>query len=155
MKPIFIGGCGRSGTTMLGDILGRIEGFLTTPESHFKVNAYYAAMNGDGHVDINKAVKVILGSYQSLIWGINHSDNDHAQLNSCGSYVELINNIVKSYGEGFSKKCYTHWVDHTPSNLSSALLLNKLYPEAKFIHIVRDGRAVANSVIPLDWGPNT
>jgi hypothetical protein len=26
---------------------------------------------------------------------------------------------------------------------------------ARFIHLVRDGRGVAASVIPLDWGPNT
>lgn len=29
------------------------------------------------------------------------------------------------------------------------------FPDAKFIHIVRDGRGVAASVLPLDWGPNT
>src|SRR5262249_378723 len=28
------------------------------------------------------------------------------------------------------------------------------FPDAKFIHIVRDGRAVAASMLPLDWGPN-
>ena len=29
------------------------------------------------------------------------------------------------------------------------------FPEAKIIHIIRDGRAVAASVRSLDWGPNT
>ena len=30
-------------------------------------------------------------------------------------------------------------------------LLNEIFPDAKFIHIVRDGRAVANSIINIDW----
>jgi hypothetical protein len=29
-----------------------------------------------------------------------------------------------------------------------------MFPEARFIHLVRDGRAVAASLLELDWGPN-
>lgn len=32
--------------------------------------------------------------------------------------------------------------------------LIKFFPTAKFVHIIRDSRGVASSVIPLDWGPN-
>jgi hypothetical protein len=46
-------------------------------------------------------------------------------------------------------------VDHTPVNLRYAVTLSQLFPGAKFMHIVRDGRAVASSILPLDWGPNT
>jgi hypothetical protein len=46
------------------------------------------------------------------------------------------------------------WIDHTPRNMRFALSLSRLAPEAKFIHLVRDGRAVAASILPLDWGPN-
>lgn len=30
-------------------------------------------------------------------------------------------------------------------------LLHAVFPEARFIHIVRDGRAVANSLLQMDW----
>ena len=33
--------------------------------------------------------------------------------------------------------------------------LAAVFPDARFIHIIRDGRAVLRSVIPLPWGPNT
>jgi hypothetical protein len=33
-------------------------------------------------------------------------------------------------------------------------MLKRLFPEARYIHIVRDGRAVCASIKPLDWGPN-
>jgi hypothetical protein len=29
-----------------------------------------------------------------------------------------------------------------------------MFPDARFIHLVRDGRGVAASLLPLDWGPN-
>ena len=39
--------------------------------------------------------------------------------------------------------------------MTQAYLLNEEFPKAKYIHLLRDGRAVANSVLSLDWGPNT
>jgi hypothetical protein len=46
-------------------------------------------------------------------------------------------------------------VDHTPTNFRRALTLLSMFPDARFIHLVRDGRGVAASLLPLDWGPNT
>jgi hypothetical protein len=46
-------------------------------------------------------------------------------------------------------------VDHTPANIRCGATLLEQFPEAKLIHVVRDGRAVSASILPLDWGPNT
>jgi hypothetical protein len=48
-----------------------------------------------------------------------------------------------------------YWVNKTPSLVRSLESLNKMYPEAALIHIVRDGRDVALSTISLKQGPNT
>ncbi|MCP4961992.1 MAG: sulfotransferase [Actinomycetia bacterium] len=32
--------------------------------------------------------------------------------------------------------------------------LRTIYPGARFVHVYRDGRDVAHSVVPLPWGPN-
>jgi hypothetical protein len=45
------------------------------------------------------------------------------------------------------------WVDHTPANIMHARTVLELFPESSLIHLVRDPRAVAASVLPLDWGP--
>lgn len=45
------------------------------------------------------------------------------------------------------------WVNKTPRLLLCLDLLGKLYPHAKCIHIVRDGRDVAASFRTLSWGP--
>ena len=46
------------------------------------------------------------------------------------------------------------WVDHTPFNLQFITTLLAGFPDARFVHIVRDGRAVAASLVRVDWGPN-
>jgi hypothetical protein len=63
--------------------------------------------------------------------------------------------LVSAYGESKLDKRGTVWVDHTPDNFDHALALTRHFPDCKFIHMVRDGRAVAASVLPLPWGPCT
>jgi hypothetical protein len=70
------------------------------------------------------------------------------------TYQRLIGSIVELYGREVGKPTAEIWIDHTPTNIQYAWTLFRLFPEAKMIHIVRDGRAVAASIMPLDWGPN-
>jgi len=46
-----------------------------------------------------------------------------------------------------------HWINKTPRLLLCLDLLPKLYPNAKCIHIIRDGRDVSASFRSLSWGP--
>lgn len=32
--------------------------------------------------------------------------------------------------------------------------MEEIFPGSKYIHIIRDGRGVAKSIIPLNWGPS-
>ncbi len=72
-----------------------------------------------------------------------------------GPYPALLQSIIRRYAEKVKKGDARVWVDHTPSNVRSAVTLLQMFPTAKFLHLVRDGRGVAASVLPLDWGPNT
>jgi len=44
--------------------------------------------------------------------------------------------------------------DSTPVNIMQADLINQLLPQSKFIHVIRDGRDVASSVVKEKWGPS-
>jgi hypothetical protein len=44
--------------------------------------------------------------------------------------------------------------DSTPVNIMQADLINQLLPQSKFIHVIRDGRDVASSVLKEKWGPS-
>lgn len=46
------------------------------------------------------------------------------------------------------------WGNKTPYHLTNMVEVQDLVPEARFVHIVRDGRDVALSTVPLWFGPN-
>lgn len=152
MNPVFIGGCGRSGTTLLGAILGSHSDCLTIPEFQFKLNIIQACnYKTHLHTDTNE----ILKDKRFKIWRIN-VDAENLQENLAKSAIHTVDFFVKKYAESInSSKSPKLWIDHTPTNMKYAKTLLEVFPQAKFIHIVRDGRAVASSVMPLDWGPNT
>jgi len=150
MIPIFIGGHPRSGTTLLGAMVGAHTDCICTPESQFKTRALRQSCRDKA--DISTALRWIKEDWRFRIWGL---DIGSAPLDELHSYSTLILWIVNAYAEKFGKKNPGLWVDHTPSNVKNAASLLELFPDAKFIHIVRDGRAVASSIIPLDWGANT
>ena len=47
------------------------------------------------------------------------------------------------------------WGDKTPGYIKSMREIQVYLPEARFIHLIRDGRDVALSVLKQDWGPQT
>ena len=47
-----------------------------------------------------------------------------------------------------------YFADSTPVNIMQANFISRLFPEALFINMVRDGRDVALSVANEKWGPN-
>jgi Sulfotransferase family len=46
-------------------------------------------------------------------------------------------------------------VERTPWHACHLPLIADVYPDARAVHIVRDGRAVARSLVSMDWGPKT
>ncbi len=46
------------------------------------------------------------------------------------------------------------WIDTSPPNIANARRIHEFWPEARFIWMVRDGRATAASVIAERWGPD-
>jgi hypothetical protein len=58
--------------------------------------------------------------------------------------------VYQDYATGQGK---VRWGDKS-KYLDCLPAIHQLFPDAQYIHIVRDGRDVANSVMKLDWGPN-
>lgn len=153
MIPVFIGGCDRSGTTLLGAMLGAHSRFICTPESQFKTDVLLYFNLEAEKVNFESVLNMIKKSFRFKIWEFDLKSVSNKEI--WASYPELITWLIKEYAIKMGKNNPEFWVDHTPSNIKYAATLFKMFPEAKMIHIVRDGRAVASSVIPLDWGPNT
>jgi len=155
MNPVFIGGCDRSGTTLLGAILGTHPNIVCIPESQFKTDVYFTLKKEKDENNLLKAFNMIISHWRFKIWELDISLPIKYIESPNFTYPKLIEYIVKQYANKVCKRNPTIWIDHTPSNLKYAITLNNLFNNnAKFIHIVRDGRGVASSIIPLDWGPN-
>lgn len=45
--------------------------------------------------------------------------------------------------------------ERTPLHALHLPLIAEIYPDAQFVHIIRDGRDVARSIASQDWGPET
>lgn len=155
IKPVFIGGCPRSGTTLLANLLGqKLDNSIVTPESQFKFELGQFT-GDDGEIqELPAPVEFIRQHPRFRIWGYDWSPSlvearsDHLHIG------RLLEGLVLGYG-GSAHDDPVCWIDHTPQNLRYAAYLEVAFPTASFIHLIRDGRAVARSVLPLDWGPNT
>jgi hypothetical protein len=152
---LFIGGCSRSGTTLLGAMLGKHPDVVTTPESHFKYRVY---RNLGGEIDehnIRQALDAVIKHWRFKIWELDVDRSDILARLPRPTYAELLCRVVELYASRVGRSQARLWVDHTPENTTYGMTLLEIFPGAKFLHIVRDGRGVASSIMPLDWGPNT
>ena len=153
IRPIFIVGAARSGTTMLGSILGSAAGCLAIPESQFIASLIAEAEWPKGVFEPETARSCLASQPKFRIWGV-----DENAAFSCverpAKVCDLVERLVLAYaarcdcGEGVV------WVDHTPESLFILPYLGRIFPAARFLHLVRDGRAVGASILPLDMGPS-
>ena len=70
-RPVFIGGCGRSGTTLLGAMLGTHPRCLATPESKFRFLPYRRQRTTDRGIDLSSAIEQIADHWSFKIWDVD------------------------------------------------------------------------------------
>jgi hypothetical protein len=103
-----------------------------------------------------QAAAWLLDHFRYVAWGLPLSLPELAGLIDLQSPRLSMQRLLARYIEHTHPQ-KTHadvWIDHTPDNFKYHSMLKWLFPEARFIHIVRDGRAVCNSIKNLHWGPN-
>lgn len=132
--PFFIVGCGRSGTTLLRTVLNRHSKLCIPLELLFIVDYLKAA----DRMPMARLKRLILREYELREWGIAPSLADIA---GCGTIEEVIARLHLMYGAG-----KTHWGQKTPRFVRHLDLLATHFPDARFVHVVRDPRAVAASL---------
>lgn len=149
IRPVFIGACQRSGTTMLGSMLGASPDAFTTPESQFK-NILFEKK----YISIKLLRDHVLKDFRLKLWQIDLNEIlKNVKEGQSGKYV--LNTILQQYQRQNNLLQKRVWVDHTPSNIFHINNLAQIYPDAKFLFLIRDGRAVMNSYFNVSWGCNT
>ena len=156
-KPIFVVGSPRSGTSILTWCLGHHPNIFPVPESNwmgdFAVNVAIAHQIGSarGEYSVFSAMDVrddeffaAFGrSINDLIMG-HRKDLEIKRETKC---IEL--KLDRRWLEASSTAAgpKTRWVDGTPEYSFHICGLRKLFPEALFVHMVRDVQAVVRSMV--------
>lgn len=153
IRPILIGAASRSGTTLLGAMLGVGPHALAVPEANFKHRLMVRQPPSPTTTDAHHAMSVLASEWKFRMWR-QPLPEPWPDPGTPVGYRDLLAWLALGYGERTGKPDPDVWVDHTPTNLKHGLSLARLLPDARFIHLIRDGRACMASWRPLDWGPN-
>ncbi len=153
-ENIFILGAPRSGTTFLAGLLS-LTRYGTPFETHF-ITKYYHKLNEYGDLeDINNFKRLltdILAERAVMQWQLAlNIDSFYQQLEGNFDYAYIVDQLCLLPNRN---KNLLAWGDKTPSYIGEIEIIFSLYPNARFIQIVRDGRDVALSLLRCDWGPN-
>ncbi len=140
--PLIVLGVGRSGTTLLRVMLDRhttlaipYESFFVTPLAH----RHGRRPRLDAFLDD-------LARFPQLReWGIGPEDV-RPSLREGMTTGRAIGAIFELYAERQGK---ARWGDKTPLYMSQLPLLERLFPDAVWVHLVRDGRDAALSFLEL------
>jgi len=154
---LFIGGCPRSGTTLLGDMLGAAQGALCLPESQFLFRGLPA---DPGEAFDAPATRVsawhrgFVDHFRFAGWREIGCGRDQ-DLTGITQYADLAGRMAAAYAAAAGRPTPQFVIEQSPESIRFADRIAAGFPGARMIHLVRDGRAVANSVLPLDWGPHS
>ena len=142
-KPIFIVGSPRSGTSVLTWCLGQHANIFPVPESNWL-----------GEFGLNVAASYQIGiarGDRSILSAMDISREEFF-----ANFGRSINDLILRHRLDLERKRKMtrpptepkmRWVDGTPEYSLHIYALRKLFPEAVFIHVLRDAREVVRSML--------
>jgi LPS sulfotransferase NodH len=151
-EPIMIIGCGRSGNTLLRSMLVAGGELTIPPESYIlaSLSRHYNLWRFKKWTEICDLVCGKLTSHPEFkVWNTDLSDvlaKAYELPESSRSLQSIIKLIYIHYGQAHELGL-TRWGDKTPLNTLYLDDISRMMPQAKYIHIIRDPRAVACSYV--------
>jgi hypothetical protein len=148
----FVIGMTRSGTTLMRLMLDAHPDLTIPPETHFIPDVIKAFNNGqDSPAEI---AGVITGHRRWADFELPAEDLERElhKLRPLTHPEMAIRTFYRLYAKRQGK---SRWGDKTPGYATKMRRINRTLPEAKFIHMIRDGRDVALSLQDRDAGLST
>jgi len=163
--PIFIVGVQRSGTTLLAAMLASHSNLSCGPETHFfrRLSQIGSKSLCDEKTWPKPAVNFICSiSHTDYSGNPNKLLIDKYRLTKqdIGNFLEgkspsiphILSSVTDQYMRGMGKR---RWVEKTPDHINYLGMIRNYYPDSLIIHIIRDPRDVALSLLKLPWGVKT
>lgn len=152
-KPTFIVGSQRSGTTMFRLMLNNHPEIAVPHETAF-ITVFYRQLHKYGNLEEPQNIEKLLEDicqHPLVQRGTLISSKEAVLQHQPRNYTELVEAIFAEYRMRFGKK---YWCDKTPFYTENIDLLHQVIPDARFIHLVRDGRDVSLSQKNISWLPS-
>lgn len=124
-KPVFIVGCGRSGTTILGRVLGK----------HPQITY------------LNEPRDIWLHEPRTDIWTAQAGQRSgKLHLTAADVNADNAKQIIDAFAYRVYKQGNRQLVEKLPINSFRIGFIRAIFPDARFIHLIRHGVAVAQSI---------
>ena len=150
--PFFIIGSGRSGNTLLRSMLVRNSNISIPPENGSLCSMfikYKAISHMPWNIIVSEIIQEFKYGYRFSDWNINIGDIYKNALSLKGkdrTLASILSIFYENYIKYNNEGGYT-WGDKTPPNSFCLFEIERIFPNAKFIHIVRDGRDCVASFV--------
>ncbi len=147
--PVFVLGCGRSGTKLLYHTLLSAGGFAV----------YHAESNAFNLIGLRFGSLAKLENRRALLdhWlrsklfyrsGLTREEIEPKILEECHNAADFLRILMETIAR---KQGVERWAESTPLHLLYLPLIKKLIPDALIVHIIRDGRDVTVSLDRIGW----
>ncbi len=166
---VFIGGTGRSGTHALAQLLGRHSRLADVPiEARFHCNKRGMPDLLEGRITLQGYLAKLRGfwwhrvrvdgrprglynlmreaEFDAALERFEAAYADDPVAGCRGLFLDLLEPVATRHGKPGLVEMSSH-------NVRASQTLLRLFPEARFIHALRDGRDSAASVAGKTWGP--
>ena len=147
--PVFVLGCGRSGTKFLYHTLLSAGGFAVY---HAESNAFNLLGVHFGNLARRANRRKLLDAYfKSMMFqrtGLKPAEIEARVMEDCRNAGDFLRIVMEAIAR---KQGVDRWAECTPLHLLYLPLIKKLVPDALVIHIIRDGRDVTASLHRIGW----
>ena len=151
--PMFVG-CGRSGTTLVRAIFDSHSQLAVAHHAQFIVTMgrrrrRYESADG---LDVDRFCADLFASPRFAHLQLSPEEVRAALETGVSSFAEGVRRVLALFAASQGKSRYA---DKTPGHVVRIRLLADLFPEARFVHIIRDGRNSWVGYRDRGFGPKT
>ena len=147
---VFVVGCPRSGTTLLQRMLDSHPQLTVANDTHFITRAAKTVLRDDPNPSLSPELVSAVKNYRRIYrLGLDENAIDLAAEN-CRTYAEFISYLYALRGQMKMKPLSG---EKTPDYCRQMPVLRTLFPDSRFVHIIRDGRNTALST--LNWASDS
>ncbi|HVI20336.1 MAG TPA: sulfotransferase [Gaiellales bacterium] len=155
-RPIFVLGCPRSGTTLFRTMLSAHRSIAIPPETRYLMGMYWRRSQlGDLRQRETRAelASAIVDDPETRfrVLGVDAEQIRSEIIDGPPTLGSAFGIVFRGYARRFDKP---RWGDKRPAYYAFMDELDHLFPDAQFIHLIRDPRACVESLKRQEWYPD-